>query len=37
MAWTAAIPVVSSTADNVLKYTTGAGAAGSLTVFGYEV
>lgn len=37
MAWTAAIPVISSTADNILKYTTGAGAAGSLTVFGYEV
>jgi hypothetical protein len=36
MAWTAAIPVISATADNVLKYTTGAGAAGSLTVFGYE-
>jgi hypothetical protein len=26
----------SSTADNILKYTTGAGAAGQLTVFGYE-
>lgn len=37
MAWTAAIPVLSSTSDNVLKYTTGAGAAGSITVFGYEV
>jgi hypothetical protein len=37
MAWTAAIPVISATADNILKYTTGAGAAGSLTVFGYEV
>jgi hypothetical protein len=37
MAWTAAIPVISATADNILEYTTGAGAAGSLTVFGYEV
>lgn len=27
----------SSTADNVLRYTTGAGADGYLTVFGYEV
>jgi len=26
----------SRTANNVLKYTTGAGAAGSLSVFGYE-
>ena len=32
-----AVPFISRTADNVLKYTTGAGAAGSLTVFGYEV
>lgn len=37
MAWTAAIPVISAAADNILKYTTGAGVAGSLTVFGYEV
>jgi hypothetical protein len=33
----AAFSFWSRTADNVLKYTTGAGAAGSLTVFGYEV
>lgn len=31
------LPVLSATADNILKYTTGTGAAGSLTVFGYEV
>lgn len=30
-------PIVSAAADNVLKYTTGAGAAGYLTVQGYEV
>jgi len=30
-------PVVSSTADNVLKYTTGTGIAGSLTISGYEI
>jgi len=30
-------PRISSTADNVLKYTTGAGAAGSITVHGYEI
>lgn len=34
---TGALVFQSSTVDNVLKYTTGAGAAGSLTVFGYEV
>ena len=28
---------VSATADNVLKYTTGAGIAGSITVSGYEI
>jgi hypothetical protein len=28
---------ISATANNILKYTTGAGAAGSLTVHGYEV
>lgn len=37
MAVAFALPVLSATADNVLKYTTGTGAAGSLTVFGYEV
>lgn len=31
------LPVLSATADNILKYTTGTGAAGSLTVYGYEV
>jgi len=30
-------PYISATVDNILKYTTGAGAAGSLTVNGYEV
>jgi hypothetical protein len=30
-------PYVSAAANNVLKYTTGTGAAGSLTVSGYEV
>ena len=30
-------PYVSAAANNVLKYTTGTGAAGSLTVNGYEV
>lgn len=30
-------PRISSAVNNVLKYTTGAGAAGSLTVEGYEV
>ena len=37
MAISFSLPVISTTADNILKYTTGAGAAGSLTVFGYEV
>lgn len=31
------MPRKSSAADNVLKYTTGAGAAGSLTIIGYEI
>jgi len=31
------LPALSSAQDNALKYTTGAGAAGSLTVYGYEV
>lgn len=30
-------PYISAAADNILKYTTGAGAAGSMTVIGYEV
>lgn len=30
-------PVISATADNILKYTTGAVIAGSITVSGYEV
>lgn len=30
-------PYKSATADNVLKYTTGSGIAGSLTISGYEV
>ena len=30
-------PYVSATADNVLKYTTGSGVAGSITVSGYEI
>lgn len=30
-------PRISAAANNVLKYTTGAGAAGSLTIHGYEV
>ena len=30
-------PRTSSTADNVLKYTTGSGIAGSLTIQGYEI
>ena len=30
-------PYESATADNVLKYTTGAGAIGSLTLIGYEI
>lgn len=30
-------PYISATADNILKYTTGAGIAGSITVSGYEV
>lgn len=28
---------ISATADNILKYTTGSGAAGTITVHGYEV
>ena len=31
------LPHISATTDNILKYTTGAGAAGSLTIIGYEV
>jgi hypothetical protein len=30
-------PYISATANNVLKYTTGAGIAGSLTISGYEI
>ena len=29
--------IPASAADNILKYTTGSGAAGSITVYGYEV
>jgi len=30
-------PMISATADNILKYTTGSGITGSITVSGYEV
>lgn len=32
-----ALPALAAAQNNVMKYTTGSGAAGSLTVYGYEV